>query len=156
MTGIVNSTGARSGVIGTTVGTPASKIVQVAYSQTASPATVSSTSTTIVSSGLSVTITNLVSGNPVLLSFSSGVGVSSSGESHREFYRGSTRLGAGGYGMVNINSSTFREWNMTWIDTGHGGGTHTYYVYHKTGGAGTSYIVWSTSYYNFSATEITA
>jgi|18_taG_2_1085343.scaffolds.fasta_scaffold28894_3 hypothetical protein len=157
MSGIVNSTGARSGVIGTTVGAPASKIIQVAHAQDNNPSSVSTTSESWVTSGLSVEITDLVSTSKVLLLWNSGVGVGAGGETHRQIYRGVTALGAGGYGMSVISSSLFRPWSMTWVDEGHSGGTHTYSIYHKCDGADqTSYICWGTSMWNFTAIEIGA
>ena len=160
MTGIVNSTGARSGVIGTTVGTSAGggKIIQVAHAQDNNPSTVSTTSTSWTTSGLSVEITGLVSTSKVLLLWNSGVGVGAGGETHRQIYRGSTALGAGGYGMSVISvTGGFDPWSMTWMDTGHSGGTHTYTIYHKCDGGGqTSYICWGNSMWNFTAIEIGA
>ena len=66
MSGIVNSTGARSGLIGTTVGTPASKVVQVVQYATAGQHTRTSATFRDLSTAFQKSIT-ITAGNSILI-----------------------------------------------------------------------------------------
>ena len=139
------------------------KINQVVLTQDNNPATIDTTSTSWVTSGLTVTITPSASDSKVLLKFASGVGSSGGGgTSYRQFYRninsgGDTALGAGTYGMAVYQVAEFLPWQMTWIDSPSTTDSTVYSVWHKTTNASNeSYICWSGSYYSLIAMEILA
>ena len=137
----------------------AGKILQLVSDQDNNPAsTISTTSASWVTSGLNIDITPSLASSKILLMFQSGVGYANIGESHRQFYRGSTALGAGGYGMAVVGPvGGFMPWGLTWIDSPNTTSSTNYSVWHKADNNSiTSYITWGTSYWNFIAMEIAA
>jgi len=141
----------------------AGKIGQIVSSTDNNPSTISTTSTSFVTTGITVTITPSATSSKILLMFSSGVGYTGSdGESMRQFYRnidsgGDTALGAGGYGMANYALANFTPYELTWIDSPSTTSSTVYSMWYKTGNASnTTYAVWSSSYYSLIAMEILA
>ena len=139
------------------------KIGQVVYNENNNPSTISSSSTSYVTTGITVTITPTASNSKILLMFMSGVGsTASDGESMRQWYRninsgGETALGAGGYGMANFANARFVPYGLTWIDTPNTTQSTVYSMWYKTdNGSNIAYAVWASSYYYMSAMEILA
>ena len=139
------------------------KIGQIVYNENNSPSTISSTSTSYITTGITVTITPTASNSKILLMFSSGVGsTASNGESMRQWYRninsgGETALGAGAYGMANFANANFVPYELTWIDTPNTTSSTVYSMWYKSGsGSNIAYAVWAGSYYYMSAMEILA
>ena len=139
------------------------KIGQVVYNENNNPTTISSTSTSYITTGITVTITPTAADSKILLMFSSGVGsTAASGESMRQWYRnidsgGETALGAGGYGMANYALDSFTPYELTWIDSPSTTSSTVYSMWYKSDNASNiAYAVWNSSYYYMSAMEILA
>ena len=139
------------------------KVGQVVYNENNNPTTISSTSTSYITTGITVTITPTASNSKILLMFSSGVGsTASNGESMRQWYRninsgGETALGAGSYGMANYALDSFTPYELTWIDSPSTTSSTVYSMWYKSDNASNiAYAVWAGSYYYMSAMEILA
>ena len=139
------------------------KVGQVIYAESNNPSTISSTSTSYITTGITVTITPTAADSKILLMFSSGVGsTAASGESMRQWYRnidsgGETALGAGGYGMANYALDSFTPYELTWIDSPSTTSSTVYSMWYKSDNASNiAYAVWNSSYYYMSAMEILA
>ena len=139
------------------------KVGQVIYAESNNPSTISSTSTSYITTGISVTITPTATNSKILLMFSSGVGsTASNGESMRQWYRninsgGETALGAGSYGMANYALASFTPYELTWIDSPNTTSSTVYSMWYKSdSGSNIAYAVWAGSYYYMSAMEILA
>ena len=139
------------------------KVGQVVYNENNNPTTISSTSTSYITTGITVTITPTAADSKILLMFSSGVGsTAASGESMRQWYRnidsgGETALGAGGYGMANYALDSFTPYELTWIDSPSTTSSTVYSMWYKSDNASNiAYAVWAGSYYYMSAMEILA
>ena len=177
MSGIVNSTGARSGVIGTTVGTPSSKILQVVNSQYNTYSSVSTTSSTLArpqaSSGgtypFAGTISNVLASSwvEIRMSFltymyrnnqihSSGFGIYRG--TSTIIYEGDTNGQYEGDASTGSNNSTDR-WhaserliNLFWVDQSANTGTNTYYLGYKSIASSTTTIYAETNREPFTCT----
>ena len=139
------------------------KLGQVVYNENNNPSTISTTSTSYITTGITVTITPTAASSKILLMFSSGVGSSANNrESMRQWYRninsgGETALGAGGYGMANYALDSFTPYELTWIDSPSTTSSTVYSMWYKSDNASNiAYAVWASSYYYMSAMEILA
>ena len=131
------------------------KVGQLVVTQTNNPSTVSTTSGSWTDTGIAVAITPTATSSKIYLRWSTGVSVSSAGETIYQFYRDSTALGAGTYGMWNIGSTLFRPAEASWLDSPSSTSAISYKVYFQSrNGSDTAYATWSTSYYQLSAMEI--
>ena len=128
MTGIVNSTGARSGVVGTTVGTPSGggKVLQVIQTVVTASSTTSSSSTSsfVDVPGLTVNITP-ASSNKVLVSVSLAAS-RSTGTMHCLLMRDSTAIGIGDADYGNQLRSTFISRYNYWEGFQYGMDNHSF------------------------------
>jgi len=133
----------------------AGKILQLVSDQDNNPSTISTTNDTWTNSGLNIDITPSLASSKILLMFTSGVGYAG-GESHRQFYKDGSALGAGGYGMAVVGAvGGFMPWGLTWIDSPNTTSSTNYSVWYKSDNTSiTSYITWGTSYWHFTAMEI--
>ena len=143
MTGVVNTTGARSGDVGTIVGTPSGgKVLQaVNYLNTTRQSGFIQTWTSIVSGAITMTDAS----NEVFAIMSSNFNNNADGSIGMRLYRGGTVVGGTGtvdalsFGWTNTSAYNTQGLGANTKDTP-GAGTHTYYV--KICGWNQSVAVW--------------
>ena len=96
MSGIVNSTGARSGVVGTTVGTPAAAILQLLSTTiTAATANITTSDSWEDLTGMTATITPSSTSNKIFVSWIVNIGGGDEDVVGIRMVRDSTVIGAG-------------------------------------------------------------
>ena len=126
---------------------PAGSVIQTQYIQSASPSHYTTTSTSFVSMGVSVSITPKYANSKIFIQFTSGgqeLG-SAAGTSHATIYRGSTHLG-GTYGMsfvgnYSVNGSVTAPHSIAHMDSPNTTSATTYTLYGKASTAGTAFII---------------
>ena len=117
MSGIVNQTGAKSGVIGTTVGTPSSKILQVVSTTLITDTSTASHATNFNDiAGLSVTITPAATSSKVLVMYSI-VGTAQGGQAYIRLIRAD--------GVINVGTQRSLRTPVSLGNFYNAGGTQT-------------------------------
>ena len=137
MTGIVNSTGARSGVIGTTVGTPVGgKVLQVQHGFVGNVASTTVYASPGTTTGLAVAITPAASTSKIFLQVSIGMASSDGGTGtvgfniYSSLTTGIIGIGNAASSRLGILARSTPNWNG---DANHGAGTSFSYIDSPTG-----------------------
>jgi hypothetical protein len=130
------------------------RVLQVVSATTTnSGGSISTTSTSFVTTGFSLTITPSSSSSKIYL-IANTVGQSTNTNSQQTIYRGATNLG-GSSGMSQTNlENRWIPYSLTYLDSPATTSATTYTIYYRQSGSGTSYFGGDGNTLSFSAMEI--
>lgn len=131
---------------------PAGTVLQVVQVNNATSSHISTTSTTPVSSGITVTITPKRANSLIRVDFLSSMGVGVAAPMLAQFYKDGSAFG-GIYSAGFLQTSVYASPGGTvWVQPATTAPI-TWTVYFSTGAGGTAYVVHSSGSYSLSATE---
>jgi len=135
---------------------PTGSVLQVVSATTTnSGGSISTTSTSFVTTGFSLTITPSSSSSKIYL-IANTVGQSTNTNSQQTIYRGATNLG-GSSGMSQTNlENRWIPYSLTYLDSPATTSATTYTIYYRQSGSGTSYFGGDGNTLSFTAMEISA
>jgi hypothetical protein len=135
---------------------PTGSVLQVVNSTTTNGGSfVSTTSTSFVTTGFSITITPTSSSSKIYL-IASTVGEATATNAQQTFYRGATNLGgSNGTSQSNVENR-WVPYCLTYLDSPATTSATTYTIYYRISGSGTNYFGGDGNTLSFTAMEISA